>query len=136
MIRPNVTKRYSVLECVRSDAVTDSGSRNAVLASSNETPCLVRLNVRVKGGQSRDIPLPSAVMAFLHEYLTRVVKTETEKVGYYNAADLFVSPSSLEGFGFTVGEAMSCGLPVVASDRGALPELVVHGEGGFVCRHL
>ena len=40
-----------------------------------------RLNVRVKGGQSRDIPLPSAVMAFLHEYLTRVVKTETEKVG-------------------------------------------------------
>ena len=60
---------------------------------------------------------------------------EAEKVGYYNAADLFVSPSSLEGFGFTVGEAMSCGLPVVVSDRGALPELVVHGEGGFVCRH-
>jgi phosphatidyl-myo-inositol dimannoside synthase len=60
---------------------------------------------------------------------------EAEKVGYYNAADLFVSPSSLEGFGFTVGEAMSCGLPVVVSDRGALPELVVDGEGGFVCRH-
>ena len=60
---------------------------------------------------------------------------EAEKVGYYNAADLFVSPSSLEGFGFTVGEAMSCGLPVVVSDRGALPELVAHGEGGFVCRH-
>lgn len=61
--------------------------------------------------------------------------TEAEKVGYYNAADLFVSPSSLEGFGFTVGEAMSCGLPVVVSDRGALPELVAHGEGGFACRH-
>jgi phosphatidyl-myo-inositol dimannoside synthase len=60
---------------------------------------------------------------------------EAEKVGYYNAADLFVSPSSLEGFGFTVGEAMSCGLPVVVSDRGALPELVMDGEGGFVCRH-
>jgi glycosyltransferase involved in cell wall biosynthesis len=60
---------------------------------------------------------------------------EAEKVDCYNAADLFVSPSSLEGFGFTVGEAMSCGLPVVVSDRGALPELVVDGEGGFVCRH-
>jgi glycosyltransferase involved in cell wall biosynthesis len=60
---------------------------------------------------------------------------EADKVGYYNAADLFVSPSSLEGFGFTVGEAMSCGLPVIVSDRGALPELVVDGEGGFVCRH-
>jgi phosphatidylinositol alpha-1,6-mannosyltransferase len=60
---------------------------------------------------------------------------EADKVAYYNAADLFVSPSSLEGFGFTVGEAMSCGLPVVVSDRGALPELVAQGEGGFVCRH-
>jgi phosphatidylinositol alpha-1,6-mannosyltransferase len=60
---------------------------------------------------------------------------EADKVACYNAADLFVSPSSLEGFGFTVGEAMSCGLPVIVSDRGALPELVVDGEGGFVCRH-
>jgi phosphatidylinositol alpha-1,6-mannosyltransferase len=59
---------------------------------------------------------------------------EADKVGYYNAADVFVSPSTLEGFGFTVGEAMSCGLPVVVSDRGALPELVVHGEGGIVGR--
>jgi phosphatidylinositol alpha-1,6-mannosyltransferase len=61
--------------------------------------------------------------------------TEADKVAYYNAADLFVSPSSLEGFGFTVGEAMSCGLPVVVSDRGALPELVKDGGGGFVCPH-
>ena len=59
---------------------------------------------------------------------------EADKVDYYNAADVFVSPSALEGFGFTVGEAMSCGLPVVVSDRGALPELVVEGEGGFVGR--
>jgi phosphatidylinositol alpha-1,6-mannosyltransferase len=59
---------------------------------------------------------------------------EADKVGYYNAADVFVSPSSLEGFGFSVGEAMSCGLPVVVSDAGALPELVVDGEGGFLCR--
>ena len=30
-------------------------------------------------------------------------------------------------------EAMSSGLPVVASNRGSIPELVVDGEGGFVC---
>jgi phosphatidylinositol alpha-1,6-mannosyltransferase len=58
---------------------------------------------------------------------------EADKPGYYHAADVFVSPSSLEGFGFTVGEAMSSGLPAVVSDRGALPELVVDGQGGFVC---
>ncbi len=58
---------------------------------------------------------------------------ERDKVSYYRAADVFVSPSSLEGFGFTVGEAMSCGLPVVTSRAGALPELVIEGEGGFLC---
>ncbi len=59
--------------------------------------------------------------------------SEAEKVAYYNLADVMVSPSSLEGFGFTVAEAMSCGLPVVVSDQGALPELVVDGQSGFVC---
>lgn len=59
--------------------------------------------------------------------------SETEKVAYYNLADVMVSPSSLEGFGFTVAEAMSCGLPVVVSDAGALPELVVDGRSGVVC---
>jgi glycosyltransferase involved in cell wall biosynthesis len=39
----------------------------------------------------------------------------------------------MEGFGLTVAEAMSSGLPVVASDRGSIPELVGEGEGGFVC---
>jgi len=58
---------------------------------------------------------------------------EAEKVAYYRLADVMVSPSLLEGFGFTVAEAMSCGLPVVVSDAGALPELVVEGQSGFVC---
>lgn len=58
---------------------------------------------------------------------------ETEKVGYYNLGDVLVSTSSLEGFGFSVAEAMSCGMPVVVSDRGALPELVVDGRSGCVC---
>ncbi len=58
---------------------------------------------------------------------------EAEKVEYYRLADLLVFPSSMEGFGFSVGEAMSCGLPVVVSNRGSLPELVVDGEGGFLC---
>jgi glycosyltransferase involved in cell wall biosynthesis len=57
---------------------------------------------------------------------------ESEKVAYYNLADLLLFPSSMEGFGFTVAEAMSCALPVVVSSRGSLPELVVDGEGGFL----
>lgn len=57
---------------------------------------------------------------------------EAEKADHFNLADVFVFPSAMEGFGLTVAEAMSSGLPVVASDRGSIPELVVDGEAGFV----
>ena len=46
----------------------------------------------------------------------------------YNAADVFVLPSFYEGFGLPALEAMSCGTPVIASDRASLPEVV--GKGG------
>ena len=58
---------------------------------------------------------------------------EAEKAEHFNLADVFVFPSAMEGFGLAVAEAMSSGLPVVASNRGSIPELVVDGEGGFVC---
>jgi len=41
----------------------------------------------------------------------------------YSHADLFVFPSLYEGFGMPVIEAMACGVPVVTSDRTALPEV-------------
>jgi glycosyltransferase involved in cell wall biosynthesis len=42
----------------------------------------------------------------------------------YNAAELFVYPSLLEGFGFCALEAMACGTPVVTSNVTSLPEVV------------
>ena len=58
---------------------------------------------------------------------------EAEKADHFNLGDVFVFPSGLEGFGLVVTEAMSSGLPVVASRAASIPELVVDGEGGFVC---
>ena len=58
---------------------------------------------------------------------------EAEKADHFNLGDVFLFPSAMEGFGLVVAEAMSTGLPVVASNRGSIPELVVDGEGGFVC---
>ena len=49
-----------------------------------------------------------------------------------SCADLFLLPSEQESFGLTALEAMNCGVPVIATEIGGLPELVVHGETGYL----
>jgi len=51
-----------------------------------------------------------------------------------NCADLFLIPSQSESFGLAALEAMSCGLPVISSTVGGLPELVLHNETGFIAQ--
>lgn len=48
----------------------------------------------------------------------------------YREADIFAFPSSLEGFGLVLLEAMASGLPIVASDASAIPEVV--GDSGIL----
>jgi glycosyltransferase involved in cell wall biosynthesis len=55
---------------------------------------------------------------------------DRELAALYAGADAFCLPSLSEGFGLPALEAMSCGAPVVAADRGALPEVV--GEAGVL----
>ena len=53
-------------------------------------------------------------------------------VDYYHDADVFVLPSLSESFGQVIVEAMSCGLPVVASRVGGIPETIEHGVNGLL----
>lgn len=48
-------------------------------------------------------------------------------------ADLFLLPSESESFGLAALEAMSCEVPVIASQAGGLPEVVEHGRSGYLC---
>ncbi len=57
---------------------------------------------------------------------------QTELVPILSAAHVFLMPSQSESFGLSALEAMACEVPVVASSVGGIPELVIHGETGYI----
>ncbi|MCS6846137.1 MAG: glycosyltransferase family 1 protein [Anaerolineae bacterium] len=56
--------------------------------------------------------------------------TRPDLSALYSMAEAFVFPSWIEGFGMPLVEAMTCGAPIIASDRGAIPEVV--GDAGLL----
>jgi glycosyltransferase involved in cell wall biosynthesis len=81
---------------------------------------------KYSGGLVREYGLQDSVTftgRISHEELTK----------RYSAAQVAVVPSLYEGFGFPAAEAMACGLPVISSSAGALPEVVGRdGEAGVL----
>lgn len=57
---------------------------------------------------------------------------EADMAGVYSGASLLLLVSKMETFGRVAIEAMQHGLPVVASDAGALPEIIKDGENGLL----
>jgi len=59
---------------------------------------------------------------------------EKRKSDFFNLCDVFLVPSKKEGFGAMSIEAQACGKPVLVSDSSSLPETLIDGQTGFVCR--
>lgn len=62
------------------------------------------------------------------KYLKSVTSEELPKL--LSKADIYVLPSYSEGLPYSIMEAMSCGLPIISTDVGCIPEIVKDGENG------
>ena len=63
--------------------------------------------------------------------------TDNKKMSeYYNAADVFVTPSLEENLPNTLMEALACGTPCVGFQVGGIPEMIDHHINGYVAKSL
>ena len=56
----------------------------------------------------------------------------TDVLSLMKTADIFTLPSTLEGLGTSLLDAMACARPIVATETGGIPEVVVHEETGLL----
>lgn len=98
-----------------------------------ERECVVTLVGHVKENQYyRDIADYISKKRLGDKVIFKGYLEHDELLQEYAKADIFVMPTLKEGFGMSVYEAMCCGMPVITSDIGGLPELVDDGLSGVL----
>lgn len=90
------------------------------------------------GAESKEISRNTLEEEIRHRGLVGMVQYYGPQYGkdkerFFLEADIFVQPTFEDCFPLTIIEAMQYSLPVVATSEGAIPDMVVHGETGYVC---
>lgn len=112
---PNKGFRYFVEACqMLKERCPDLGVGLVVVGEDSEKGC---------GGLPLDV------------FPVSYVKKELQMVDIYNAVDAYVTPSLFENLPNTIMEALACGTPCVGFRTGGIPEMIQHGENGYVARY-
>ncbi len=103
----------------------------ALVRAWRRLPEPVRANRRLVFFSRHPNPLPVVFEAVARGEAVLLHRPSREDLmALYSMADAFVFPSWIEGFGLPMLEAMVCGAPVIASDRGSIPE--VAGDAAMI----
>ncbi len=116
-----ITRQKGIMHVVRAIRQLDPGFQVVLCAGSPDTP-------EIAEEMKRAVDAAKAARGGIVWIESMVPKQDL--IAIYSQAALFVCPSIYEPFGIINLEAMACGVPVVASAVGGIPEVVVPGETG------
>ena len=105
-------------------------------------PRLLRVWKKLNAAKTHTLRLVGAMCLerkFLQEYahdfehIPAVPRSQLPK--HYLAASFFVFPTVADGYGLVLNEALSCGLPVLASSNNGAPGFIIHERQGLIYKH-
>ncbi|QSH40367.1 glycosyltransferase [Lentisphaerota bacterium ZTH] len=85
-----------------------------------------QIELLVIGNGTLELPFKS--------YNTGFIANDKPMANIYPAADVFISASKYEAFGYMLVEASACGIPCVAFATGGIPDIVKHRETGYLAK--
>lgn len=93
-----------------------------------------KLSLVYVGGGPLKGKLENMIQEYRLEKWTKIVgSVPHEQVsGWFEVADLYILPSDYEGFPLSIVEAMSHGVPVIATDTRGINEIITHGKNGLL----
>jgi glycosyltransferase involved in cell wall biosynthesis len=112
--------------------VEGKGIEDAIRALAH--PSAERARLRVAGSGPLQEELTELAEELAVDTRTDFLGTVLDMPEFWRSVDVALVPSNtlVESFGMVAVEAMACGKPVIASENGALPSIVIDGETGLV----
>ncbi|AAK42884.1 glycosyltransferase family 1 protein [Saccharolobus solfataricus] len=93
----------------------------------------VKAKLVMAGGGDLENEVVQKIKTINGEYLGRV--SEEDKIRLYQSAWIVIVTSFIEGWSMVTVEANACGTPVIAYNKGSLPEIIKNGVNGYIVNY-